>query len=164
MQHPWHRHDPLESAIYNAAKEITQAIDRLTSAVKAIQQPNNAATGNRLIVSVGGSSLNPTITVDTTNATVTLEFQDDKGDATTAPSGASVVFSSDTPSVCTVAADATNPFQGDLSPVAIGSFNLSAVVSGSYANQTAIAPPAPLALTIQAGAAAGDALVVAASN
>lgn len=75
-----------------------------------------------------------------------------------------MTFGSDTPTVCTVATDATNPFQGDLTPVAVGSFSLSATATGSYANGNPIESPAAVALTIEAGAAAGDLLVVAAGN
>lgn len=172
------RHDDrLERAILTGAKEIAQALDRsatrsvqaidqLTAAVKSlpISPPTNSATGNRLIVSIGGDSVDPVITVDTTDGTVTLAFTDDKGDPTAAPAGVTVTYSIDGTSVCTVAADATNPLEGDLTPVAIGSFNLSASVTGTYANGNPIGNPAPYAGTIVAGAAAEDDLVIAASN
>lgn len=170
MNH-WRRRDPLEETIRESAKEIAQAIDRQTGAINKLAAivakltpSTNQATGNRLIVSIGGDSVDPVITVDTTDGSVTLAFTDDKGDPTAAPDGVTVSYSIDNTSVCTVAADATNPLEGDLSPVAIGSFNLSASVTGSYANGNPIGNPAPYAGTIVAGAAAEDDLVIAASN
>jgi hypothetical protein len=179
------RRDSLERAIREAAKktdraidrlaltaaiegeEVVDAIDRLTVQVSLIAKalgPDNQATNNTLIIAVGGNQMATTITVDTTDATVTLAFQDDKGDPTPAPATAAVVFNSDTETICTVAPDSVNPFQGNLTPVAAGSFTLSATTSGSYVNSNPILAPAPVALTIQAGAAVGDLLVVAAGT
>src|ERR1039458_8407994 len=178
------RRDPLERAIRDAAKktdraidrlaltaaiegeEVVDAIDRLTAAVKALSPPptpTNQAVSCRLVVTEG-DQVAATITVDTTDGTVTLTFQDDHGDPTPAPATAAVVFSSDTETICTVAPDSVNPFQGNLTPVAAGSFTLSATTSGSYVNSNPILAPAPVALTIQAGAAVGDLLVVAAGT
>ena len=178
------RRDPLERAIRDAAKktdraidrlaltaaiegeEVVDAIDRLTAAVKALSPPptpTNQAVSCRLVVTEG-DQVAATITVDTTDGTVTLEFQDDRGGPAAAPADATVVFDSDNPAVCAVAADATNPFQGNLAPASVGSFNLSATVTGTYANGTAIGSPAPLALAVTGGVAVSNLLVAAASN
>jgi hypothetical protein len=115
---------------------------------------------------LGGSNMAGQINVDTTNETVTVEFLDDKGDtdaaAPVATSGAAtvVVFSSDTPSVATIAADSTNPLQGDVTTVAEGSANLSATLSFADGSPFPFASPAPVAVTVSAGAAVGDALVL----
>jgi hypothetical protein len=160
-QFPFHRRR-------DSLADVVEAIDRLTAQValvaKELTPTNTDATSCKLTIAVGGNQMAAVITVDTTDGTVNLEFQDDKGDAAEAPVGAGVVFSSDTPSVCTVAVDAASDFQGDLTPVAVGSFVLSAQVTGNYANGTPIETPAPLPLTIVAGAAASDLLVAAASN
>jgi hypothetical protein len=156
-------------------REIRDAIDRQTAqqarsarliakAISGLAPTTNDATSCKLTIAIGGDSVNPIISVDTTTGTVTLTFEDDKGDPATAPAGATVVFSSDTPAVCAVTADATNPLQGDLAPASVGTFNLSAAVTGTYANGTPIAAPAAYAGTVVAGAAAGDSLVVQASN
>ena len=74
------------------------------------------------------------ITVDTTNETATVSFVDDHGDTNaTAPIAASgsplvVTFSSDNESVATVATDPANPLQGDITPVAEGTANISATI------------------------------------
>lgn len=103
-----------------------------------------------------------TITVDTTNETVVVDFVDDKGDVAVAPSGATVVYSSDTPTVVTVATDATNPLQGDITVVAEGTANISAVLSNALEADgvTEIPDPAPVAVTVTAGAAVGADLVL----
>ena len=113
------------------------------------------------------------ITVDTTNETVTVEFEDDKGDTNaSAPIAASgsplvVTFASDNEAVATVATDGTNPLQGDVTVVGEGSANLSA--SLAYADGTPVLEadgvtpfpaPASVAVTVSAGAAVGDALVL----
>jgi len=58
-----------------------------------------------------------TITVDTTNETATVEFVDSHGNTTTQPDNfGSISFTSSDTAVLTVAADASNPLQGDLTP------------------------------------------------
>lgn len=100
------------------------------------------------------------ITVDTTNETVTLAFADDKGDTdAAAPDGAVVTFTSDNPSVATVATDSSNSFQGDITPVAEGTANIGATIADASGNP--ITEPdgvtpfsvSPVAVTVSAGAA-----------
>jgi len=102
------------------------------------------------------------ITVDTVNETVTVSFEDDKGNATAAPAGATVTFASDNAAAATVAADPSNPLQGDITPVAVGVANVSAALVGALESDgvTAIPDPAPVAVTVSAGAANQAALVL----
>jgi hypothetical protein len=103
------------------------------------------------------------ITVDTDNATATVAFEDDHGDPTSPPAGASVSFSSDTPSVLTIETDANNPWQGDITPVSEGTANISATLSGAFLADgvTPIPNPSPVAVTVGAGPAAEATLTVA---
>ena len=102
------------------------------------------------------------ITVDTTNETATVHFVDDKGDTdAAAPEGIVVTFASDTPTVATIAADPANPLQGNITPVAEGTANIS--VTFTNADGTPFLEPdgttpftaQPVALTVTAGAAVG---------
>lgn len=102
------------------------------------------------------------LTVDSTNKTMTVGFLDDKGDTTTAPAGASVSFGSDNPAAATVAADATDPWSGDITVVAEGSGNFTAALYGAMEADgvTAIADPAPAPFTVGPGPAASASLTV----
>lgn len=103
-----------------------------------------------------------TINVDTTDETATLAFVDDKGNETPAPAGATVTFSSDNPSVATVASDPSNPLVGAITPVAPGDCNVSVAVDGATEpdGTTPIPNPDPVALHVDPGAAAGERLTV----
>ena len=112
------------------------------------------------------------INVDTTNETVTLGFVDDKGDVAEAPvdaSGSAVVvtFTSSDETVVTVATDANAPLQGDVTVLAEGTSDLGATIA--YADGTPVLEadgvtpfpvPTAVTVTVAAGAAAGDALVL----
>ena len=107
-----------------------------------------------------------TITVDTVNEIATVGFTDDKGDTNAAaPAGAVVTFTSDNPAAATVAADATNPLQGNITPVAEGVTNIGATVADASGNPlleadgvTPWAAIVPVALTVNPGAAVGAVL------
>lgn len=102
-----------------------------------------------------------TIDVDTTNETATLTFVDDKGNETPVPAGATVTFTSSDESVATVTSDPSNPTTGSISPVGVGSADISVSVDG--ANEPDGSPiPAPdaVTLTVNPGAAAGERLTV----
>lgn len=100
------------------------------------------------------------ISVDSTTGKVTLEFDDDKGDTDAAePAGDEVTFTSENLAVFTVAADPTNGLVGDITPVAEGAANVVVNVRDSTGNATAF-PPISALVTIVAGAAVGDALVI----
>ena len=120
--------------------------------VRVLTQP----VAHKAILILGGSDMPGQITVDTTNETATVGFLDDKGNTTAAPAGASVTFASSDDTILTVAADANNPLQADITPVAIGSADVSATLSGAMEADgvTPIADPAPVTVTVSAGPAA----------
>jgi hypothetical protein len=125
------------------------------------------ATSARLVVTpTKGPAMPGQITVDTNNETATVEFLDDKGDANALPPVAAsgsplvVTFASDNPAAATIATDATNPLQGDVTPTGEGVANLYATFA--YADGSAVfeadgvtpfPDPAPKAITVTAGAA-----------
>lgn len=109
------------------------------------------------------------ITVDTTNETATVEFVDDHGDTTTTPPNfASVNFTSSDDTVLTVAADAANALQGDLTPVIVGTgVTISAQpvdADGQPLLEADGTTPFPTvtsdAIDVNPGAAAGERLTV----
>lgn len=109
-----------------------------------------------------------TITVDTTNETVTFVFDDSHGDTDVAePTGAVVAFASSDPAVATIAVDATNPLVGDIAVVAEGTSSISALVTNPdgtpFLEADGVTPfptPDPVTVTVTAGAAVGDKLVL----
>jgi hypothetical protein len=86
------------------------------------------------ILFVKGSAMPGQITVDTTNETATVQFLDDHGDVATPPTGAVVTFTSSDPAVLTIATDPTNPFQGDVTPVAEGTSDVGATIADAAGN------------------------------
>jgi hypothetical protein len=126
---------------------------------------SNGATKAVLILNTGEINMPPgTITVDTENETATVSFVDDKGDTTTAPSGATVTFSSSDTTIATIDPDSSNPFQGDVTPVSVGTVTLSATFAGSALEAdgvTPIADPDPVTVTIDPGAAVGARIALA---
>lgn len=125
------------------------------------------ATHAVLHITQQGDSMPGQITVDTTNETATLTFVDDRGNATAAPAGAVVTYSSDNPGVVTIANDPANPTQGDVTVVAIGTANLSASLADASGNPlfeadgvTPFPAPAAVAVSVGPGAAVGDTLVL----
>jgi hypothetical protein len=139
---------------------------------KAANLSNNTAVRAVLTIQTQGEPMPGQINVDTTNETVLLGFVDDHGDVAAAPvdaSGSAVVvtFVSDTPAVATIANDSSNPLQGDITVVAEGVANISATIA--YADGSPVLEadgvtpfpvPAPVAITVSAGPAVGDALVL----
>lgn len=107
-----------------------------------------------------GETMPGQITVDTTDETVSIEWLDDKGDTDAAePDGAVVTFTSDNEAVATVD-DA-----GKITAVGEGVANIGASLTGSDGNPlleadgtTPFAQPSPVAVTVSAGEAVGDAL------
>ena len=128
--------------------------------IRVLTQP----VARQAILILGGSDMPGQITVDTTNETATVGFLDDKGNTTSAPAGASVTFASSDDSILTVAADANNPLQADITPVAIGSADVSATLSGALEadGTTPIPDPAPVTVTVSAGPAASADFVLSA--
>ena len=105
------------------------------------------------------------ITVDTTNEQALFAWVDDHGDTNAdAPSNASgaaaVTFAIDNTAVATI-----DPASGAITPVAEGTANVSATIAypdGSEVFEadgvTPFPVPSPVAITVSAGAAVGDAL------
>jgi hypothetical protein len=105
------------------------------------------------------------ITVDTTNETATLEFVDDHGDATTAPDGAVVTFTSSDEAVATVAAEATSPLVAAVTPVAVGTSTIGVTIADATGNPIdgpdgAAITVTSVQVTVSAGEAAGAELVL----
>lgn len=129
--------------------------------------PVTATATHAVLIVNQGEVMPGSITVDTTNETVTLQFVDDKGDVATGPDGVVVTFASDNTSVATVATDSANALQGDVTPVGIGTANLSATLANADGSAvleadgvTPFPTPASVAVTVSAGAAVGDSLVL----
>ena len=123
-----------------------------------IQQLAGPASNATIGVAMPGS-----ITIDTTNETATVGFADDHGDPTSAPAGAVATFSSDNTAVATVVADAANPLQADITPVGLGTANIAVTFSGTAIDTNTgqpIADPAPVTVTVSAGAAATESFVL----
>ena len=137
---------------------------RLWRIIRELEQ-NKQSSATTITLNIGGSNMPGQITVDTTNETATLGFVDDKWNPAAEPVGAAFTFSSDNEAVATVAADASNPLQADITPVGIGSANISATSNGTALEgdgSTPIADPAPVAVTVAAGVAAGEVFTLSA--
>lgn len=103
-----------------------------------------------------GDPMSGVISIDNEAATATLSFVDDHGDTdATQPAGSSVVFASDNTTVATIAADANNPLQADITPVAEGVVNFTASVLDSTG--APLFPDATVNVTVGPGVTEGDA-------
>lgn len=132
----------------------------LKALIGELQPPNQAS---QAVLRLQGEEMPGSITVDTTNATATVGFLDDKGDVATPPvsaDGGSIVvtFTSDNESVITVATDSTNLLQGDLTPVAEGSANIGATIADDQGNPVlepdGVTPFSVTAVNVSVGAGA----------
>jgi hypothetical protein len=104
----------------------------------------------------------PEISMDNTVATITVSFVDSHGEPTTAPAELGTpVFTSDNPSVATVAPNPYNPLVGKITPVAVGSANLGIdPLLNRSGDPISLPTPAPTAITVVAGAAAAVVLTI----
>jgi hypothetical protein len=133
-----------------------------------ITAPAPAATHAILNITPKGLSMPGQITVDTTNETATLAWVDDKGDTdAVGPAGVVVTYSSDNTSVVTIANDATNPLQGDVTVVAEGTANIGATITNADGTPvleadgvTPFPSIASVQVTVGPGAAVGGSLVL----
>jgi hypothetical protein len=143
------------SSVLNELAEIADEISAALQGSVAVESGDAVSAqltlGGNMSTSTPGTG---EITVDTVNGNVEVTFYDDKGDVTAAPTGTVVTFASDTESVLTVANDSTNPLQGDLTPVAIGTANISATISGATAPDGSAFTVSPIAVNVVAGPAA----------
>lgn len=173
----------IEQAVKAALDQVVKDLE--TSAVKDVEMAvtdwarewvhdHRPATHAVLIVSpTQGEQMPGSITVDTANETVTIEFVDDRGDTNAAPPVSPdgnpivVTFTSDNTAVVTVATDASNPLMGDITPVAEGTANIGATLANDDGSPvleadgvTPFPTPATVAVTVGPGAAVGDSLVL----
>lgn len=154
------RTDELASAFQRFKRQTSRQIAALKRAIVVLQDSGSAVA---IKFSIGGDRMPGQITVDTTNETATVDFVDDKGNDADAPAGVVMSFSSDNEAVATVVADADNPLQADITPTGLGSANISATSNGSALEADGVTPipdPEPKAVTVSAGAAAGENFVL----
>ena len=114
----------------------------------------------RAYLKLGGTLSVGAINVDTTNETVTVQFVDDHNDPVDAPEGASCTFTSSDESVLTIEADADNPWQGDITIVAMGESDVGADLVGAQDSAGRPITVDPVTVTVEAGPAAGAELVL----
>lgn len=149
------RYEELSSNVHTYKRRTSRELARLRREIAALQDSESAVA---IEFSIGGS-MPGQITVDTTNETATVSFVDDKGNPTSAPDGAQITFASSDESVATVAADDANPLQADITPVGLGSADISASSNGTAMEADGVTPipdPDPVTVTVAAGTAAGE--------
>lgn len=171
----WESVERHEAAFARYRLRVNRELKTLAGAVTAAQEEIAALQEQVAVLEQGsgpvairftiGGKMPGQITVDTTDESAEVGFVDDKGDATTAPSGASFSFASSDESVVTVAADADDPNKCDITPVGEGSADVSVSSNGTAFEAdgtTPIADPDPVTVTVSAGAAAGESFVLSA--
>jgi hypothetical protein len=128
---------------------------RIDITVHLVKPP--APTATRAVLTLGGKPMPAALTVDSVNQSLSLDYEDDKGDKTAAPAGASVVFASDTPASADVAAatPTATGFTAAITVGIIGAGNFSVVQTGAFEGDgvTPIPDPAPEPFTVVAGPA-----------
>jgi hypothetical protein len=137
--------------------ELVFELGPIKAKIKRLPRPLGPVTA---ILTIGGSIMPGTITVDTTNEQAAVNYVDDKGDTDApAPEGAVVTYVSDNPAVATV-----DPTSGKVAPVAEGTANISATIADA-AGQPILEPDGvtpfsvqPVAVTVGPGAAVGAGL------
>jgi hypothetical protein len=120
--------------------------------------PAGPGPASKATLTLGGSNMPGQITVDTQNETATVGFVDDKNDDTSAPDGTEVTFTSSDDTIATVAPDSSNPLQGDITPVGVGTVQIGATFNGTALESdgaTPIADPDAVSVEIDPGAAVG---------
>ena len=157
--HPWER-----------AGEVTHVAQVYW---RWLEMPATAPARMLFTIATEGDPAMP-LTVDSANAVAILAFTDDHGDPVPAPSGTLAAATSDNTAVLTVgpaaagtdaAGNATITFP--LTEVAEGTANLSVTATDANGNpllgpdgSTPIATPAPVAVTVNPGAAADEVFTV----
>ena len=145
-------------------RQINRTLEALILALSGVSPPS---TLQSVHLTIQGEQKMPAavITVDTVGATVSLGGADDHGNPISLPAGTVVTFASDTDTVLTVGAsspgaDAAGNVTAvaSLTPVALGTANLSATVADASGNPlleadgvTPIPAPAPVAQPVVAG-------------
>jgi hypothetical protein len=112
------------------------------------------ATQFSLKLLTGGHTMGSTeFSVDATNPAIVPSFKDDKGDVVPAPAGAAIAYTSSDETIATIANDATDPLQGDLTILQAGQITVDAAVSGVTEADGTPFPDAQVTLTLDPGAA-----------
>ena len=102
------------------------------------------------------------LSIDATDGTATLDYEDDHNDPNApTPADAALVATSSDETVVTVAQDATNPLQFDLTPVAVGDFTITVSGLGTDAATGAAIADVTASDSIVVGDAASGSLVIA---
>jgi hypothetical protein len=144
-------------------RRLVQEADALLSQTLATLRGADPglATGVVLTVERKGNAM-PDISIDHTAATITVSFVDTHGEPTTAPADlGTLTFTSDNPSVATVAPDPYNPLVGKITPVGVGTANLGIEPLLDRSGVAVPLPtPAPTPITVVAGAAASVVLTI----
>jgi hypothetical protein len=150
----------------NLTVGLTPELEKLLRRIFAL--PGRAVAAS-MFVKGDPSMSSATFTVDTTDGVANLQFTDDKGDTdAAAPAGLTAAFTSDNPAACTIANDATNPLQGDITVVGEGVANISVALTDANGNSppleadgvTPWAAIDPVQVTVDPGAAVGARLSV----
>jgi hypothetical protein len=157
-----------EITVYGPRPSTVILDDHIVRIIPLPQSNPPPAVAISATVTIIGDAMTPTstITVDTTTGTAVLEFVDDHGDTdAAAPDGAQAQWSSDNTAVATIVNAADNPLNGDITPVAEGTTNISVALTDASGNPltlpdgTVFPTPAPVALTVGAGNAISAAVV-----
>lgn len=158
---PHERRQVIELHVYHHVDHrLVESIEKIAATLAGDPRP---AVGARLSVGEQPMSNPVSITVDTVNEQATVVWVDDHGDTNAAaPAGAVVAFASDNPAALTV--DAAT---GKLTVVGEGVANVSLTITnpdGSpFLEADGVTPfpvDAPVAVTVNPGAAVGDQLSV----
>ena len=155
----------IETAGQHEEHEVLAELDaEITRFCQWWSERHHPTTATHAVITLNkGETMPGAINVDTQNETVTVSFVDDKGDTNAdGPAGAVVTFTSDNAAVVTAALDAKNPLQGNVTVVGEGTANLGATLANADGTPvlesdgvTAFPDPAPVAVTVSAGAAVG---------
>jgi hypothetical protein len=144
-------------------RRLVQEADALLSQTLATLRGADPglATGVVLTVERKGNAMTD-ISIDHTAATITVSFVDSHGESTTAPADlGTLTFTSDNPSVATVAPDPYNPLVGKITPMGVGTANLGIEPLLDRSGVAVPLPtPAPTPVTVVAGAAASVVLTI----
>jgi hypothetical protein len=181
MEHPstrpeWreHSHTHAEEIIVDLLFDAVELLAGILAAVQPAPPGPGSAARLSVAITTKGGSMSPVAVdiVDTdTGAKATASWLDGAGLplATRPANAAPLVFGSDAPAIATCATDASNPDQGDIAEVALGSFNVTVAApldtSGAPLLEadgvTPIPAPAPTAANVVNSPAGGLAVVVA---
>jgi hypothetical protein len=156
------RKKSVDTQLYELHRVALETNALLARTLTTLQGPTQRqATEAILAVEPKGQNM-PEISIDNTAATITVSFVDSHGEPTVAPPDlGTLVFTSDNPSVATVAPDPYNPFVGKITPVAVGSANLGIdPLLDRSGSPVSLPTPNATAITVVAGAATSVVLTI----